>query len=356
MNHKTTKEMIKADLKTEAQYRAIVMDSSSSLKEFSQDRKKYYRKYILGEKTEDDDSKAATMGRIVETKLMEPELFDDKFFPSVCQSAPTGLMLDFVEALYKHTKDATNEFGEIRRDFADICQDAYFDSGFKIKFEAVMNKFIGSDAETYYREIREVRSKGLTVITVNDAANAERIVEELQNNYITAPIVNQTKNAHIDVYNQLQVEGYQVHGHKFKSMMDKVIVNHKTQTIQIYDLKCTWSVEGFYKEYYLYRRAYIQAFLYWHAGHFHFKELVDLGYKVEYPRFIVCDSTNYFSPLIYTLDTEDMTNARDGFEHRGVKYPGVLETIDSLKWAIENNTWNVSFKNYNKGGIVNVKD
>ena len=54
--------MIKGTVKTEASYRAIVMDSSSSLKEFSQDRKKYYRKYVLGGKVEDDDSKAATMG------------------------------------------------------------------------------------------------------------------------------------------------------------------------------------------------------------------------------------------------------------------------------------------------------
>lgn len=348
--------MIHGELKTEATYRAIVMDSSSSLKEFSQDRKKYYRRYVLGENIEDDETKAATMGRIVETKLMEPELFDDKFFPSVCESVPTEGMLKFVEALYKHTKESTDEFGEVTRNFEDISRDAYADSGYKITYEAVMKKFMGSDAEVYYQEIREVRSKGLTVISLKDATNAERIVEELQNNFITAPIVNQTRGAYIDVYNQLQVEGYTVHNHKFKSMMDKVIVNHQEKIIQVYDLKCTWSVEGFYKEYYLYRRAYIQAFLYWHAAHYHFKELVDLGYKVEYPRFIVCDSTNYFSPIVYTLDTEDMTNARDGFEHRGYKYPGVLEVIDNLKWAIENNVWNISHKNYLNSGIVNIKD
>ena len=137
--------------------------------------------------------------------------------------------------------------------------------------------------------------------------------------------------------------------------MDKVIVDHENKIIQVYDLKCTWSVEGFYKEYYLYRRAYIQAFLYWHAAHYRFKGLVDDGYTVAYPSFIVCDRTNYFSPLIYTLDTEDMTNARDGFDLKGYKYPGVLETIDDLKWAIENDVWNISRKNYSNGGIVNIK-
>lgn len=347
--------MIKGTVKTEASYRAIVMDSSSSLKEFSQDRKKYYRKYVLGEKVEDDDSKAATMGRLVETKLMEPELFDEKFYLSTCQGTPTGLMLDFVEALYKHMKEATNESGEITREFGDVAQDAYKDSGFKITYDAVMKKFIDSEAEAYFDEIMLVRSKGMTVVSINDVTNCENIVTELRTNPFTAPIVNQDKTSRYDVYNQLQVENYQVHGHKFKSMMDKVIVDHEQKIIQPYDLKCTWSVEGFYKEYYLYRRAYIQAFLYWHATHFHFKDLVDQGYYVGYPQFIVCDSTNYFSPLIYTLDTQDMENARDGFDLKGYIYPGVLETIDNLKWAIENDTWNISRKNYLNGGIVNIK-
>jgi hypothetical protein len=236
-----------------------------------------------------------------------------------------------------------------------VAQDAYKDSGFKITYEAVMKKFVDSEAEAYFDEIMLVRSKGMTVVSINDVTNCEKIVTELKTNPFTASIVNQDQTSRYDVYNQLQVEGYQVHGHKFKSMMDKVIVDHHKQTIEIYDLKCTWSVEGFYKEYYLYRRAYIQAFLYWHAGHFHFQDLVNAGYKVKYPSFLVCDSTNYFGPLIYTLDTEDMENARDGFDVKGYRYPGVLETIDDLKWAIENDTWNISRKNYLNNGIVNIK-
>ena len=101
--------MIQGRGKTEATYRSVYLDSSSSLKDFSLDRKKYHRKYILHEVVEDDESKAAVMGRIVETLLMEKEEFDNRFYMSVCLSAPTGLMLAFVEALYKFTIEATNE-------------------------------------------------------------------------------------------------------------------------------------------------------------------------------------------------------------------------------------------------------
>ena len=89
--------MIKGQAKTEAVYRAILLDSSSSLKEFSMDRKKYYNKYYLGKNVEDKDSQAAIMGRLVETILMESDEFDKRFYMSTCVSSPTGLMLSFVE-------------------------------------------------------------------------------------------------------------------------------------------------------------------------------------------------------------------------------------------------------------------
>jgi hypothetical protein len=349
--------MIKGTAKTEAQYRAVLMDSSSSLKDFSQDRKKYYKKYFLGEKVEDKDSSAANMGRIVETLLMEPHLFDDKFYMSSCISTPTGLMLDFVEALYRVTRDATDEAGIISREFTDILLDAYNLSGFKIKYEAVIGKFYGSDAEIYYNEIRKVRTKNLTVVNTMEISIAEKIVEQLRINSATAPIVNLFNSSRYEVIDQMQVEGYTIDGHLFKSMLDKVVIDHKEKTIQPYDLKCTWSVENFYEEYYLYRRAYIQAYLYFHAM-IHLADNPDspyYGYQVNYLQFIVCDSTNYYQPLIYTLDIDDMEDAYHGFTHKGRTYPGVGGLIAALKWCRETNTWNISHKNYLSNGIVNIK-
>ena len=344
-------------VKTEATYRAIQMDSSSSLKEFSLDRKKYHKKYILGDNVEETDNKAATTGRVVETLLLEPEEFDNRFYLSTCMSAPTGLMLAFVEGLYKYTMLATNEDGQVTRDFADICKDAHAESGFKIKLDSVLGKFIGSDAEIYYKEMREVKAKGLTVVTTEEIGNAEKIVEELRNNPITSTVVNLVNSARWTVLNQFQLQGYDVDGHLFKSMMDKVIIDHNERTIQVYDLKCTWSVENFYEEYYLYRRAYIQAYLYYQAA----KDLARdpegeyYGYDVIEPKFIVCDSTNYMSPLIYTLSEEDLEEAYNGFEHKGRKYPGVKKLIEDLNWAIDNNTWNISRENYLANGLINIK-
>ena len=126
--------MIKGINKTkeEVAYRAIEKDSSSSLKDFSMDRRKYYKKYYLREKVEEKENLAANMGRLVETLLLEPEEFDNRFYMSSTVSIPTGLMLDFVEALYKITDAAANKEGTVARPMDEMVDEAYKASGFKI--------------------------------------------------------------------------------------------------------------------------------------------------------------------------------------------------------------------------------
>jgi hypothetical protein len=287
----------------------------------------------------------------------QPEQFDNRFYLSACLNTPTGLGLVFAEALYKYTKEATNEEGDVTRSFADISQDAYTESGYKIPYSTVMNKFTGSELEIYYNEIREVRSKGLTVITTKDVTNAENIVNELKTNEFTKDIINLVSSARYDVRNQFSVEGFKIMSHPMKALIDKLIIDHQKQTISVYDLKVTWNIERFYEEYFLYRLAYLQAFVYYGAT-VHLRnsddELKDCTIKPM--QFIVCDSSNYYAPLIYTLTENDLQDAYNGFKYKDKYYPGVKEIISNLKFAIENNLWNISKKHYEMKGIVPLKE
>lgn len=351
--------MIQGKSKSESTYRNLMLDSSSSLKDFATDRRKYYKKYVLNEAVEDeyDDNIAVVTGRVTETLLFEEHEFDNRFHLSVCTKAPTGLMLDFVNALYKHTLEATDEKGNITREFTEICKDAYTDSGFKLKFETVLEKFTGTENEIWYREIREIKSRGLTVVTTQNISNSEKIVEELKGNFVTSEIINLVNSNKWEVINQFQIEGYEVDGHAFKSMLDKCIVNNVEKTLQPYDLKVVWAVERFYEEYYLKRLAYIQAFLYYKALESLTKDISHkwYGYTTLPIKFIVADSINYYNPLIYTLNDVDMDDAYMGFEHKGRKYKGVAQLIDELKFAQEKDLWNISKDNYLNNGIVNIK-
>jgi hypothetical protein len=345
---------------SEKEYRAIPKNSSSSIKDFSMDKRKYHKKHILREVKDDenaDDSQAVMMGRLVETLLMEPDTFDDQFFMSSVINIPGGMMGDFAVALAKHTVANTDPDGVVAEDFMTLAEMAHKDSCFKLKLETIVEKFVGSDAEVYYNERRIVMFNGLTVITANDVNNAERIVRELRENPNTSALVTLETGGQFEVINQMKIDGFEIDDLALKSMLDKVIINHRTRTITWYDLKCTWSVEKFYKEYYLFRRAYFQAYIYQQAV----KALTldpaspFYGYKVGLPAFIVCDSINYNQPLVYDVSEKDLEDAYIGFEKRGWKYPGVKEIIDDLKWALNKDIWNISRKNHQNSGRVKLE-
>ena len=350
--------MIQGVKKTEANYREVYLDSSSSLKDFSMDKRKYYKKYILNETVEEKPNIAINTGRIVETILLEEHLFDEKFYVSTLTSAPTGLMLLFVEALYDFTKQFTNpDTGEVTKSFEFLTQLAYDKSGFKLAYETVMNKFVDSEAQQYYDEIREVRSKNLTVVSTSEIENSVKIVEELKTNFVTKDIVNLESGSRYDVLNQFQIENYEILGLKLKSMIDRVVIDHEEKTITPWDLKCTWSVDNFYKEYYLYRRSYIQAYLYYIACKSYFKEDDVLStYKVIPTKFIVCDSINYMNPLIYQLSEHDLKDAYNGFLNNGRHYPGVKMIIEELQWSVETNIWNMLKSHHESKGVLNIKE
>lgn len=342
--------MINGTQKTEKEYREVPVDSSSSLKEFSMDRKKYYKKYILNERVDDDESKASIVGRLVDCLLLESEEFDNRFAMSSVGKAPTGNMEKFVNSLYR------NRIENEEIEFAEIAKIAYKDSEYKWTLDKVLEKFIGSDAEIYFNEMLEIKRKGLTVVTLDDIQNAEKIVNELKNNPFTSKIIGLETDERYTVQNQVKIEGFEIDELPMKAMMDKVVIDHKNKIIQCYDLKCVWSVENFLEEYYLYRRAYIQAYVYYQACQ-KIKEDLELEYyTVEYPKFIVVDSINYFNPLIYTTNSKDMIEAYMGFEYKGKTYPGIGNIIKDITWARDNGIWNISRNNYLNNGVVNLKN
>jgi hypothetical protein len=199
----------------------------------------------------------------------------------------------------------------------------------------------------------------MTMVEVKDIENAEQIVESLRTTSHTELICTLESNPDFTVINQMKIEDYMIDDMRLKSMIDKVIIDHKKRVVYIYDLKCTWATELFYKEYYLYRRAYIQAYLYYKAVEY--LSLTDLdcgfyGYDIKPTRFIVCDQINYYQPLIYTLTEDDLEDAYKGFTYKYTEYPGVKEIIRECKWAIEQDIWTISKKNYESKGVLNIKE
>ena len=326
---------------SEREYRNLPLLSASDLRTFTTDRKKFYFTKIMGQKQEEEYNRATLIGSLVHCLILEPENFDERYFLSSIENMPTGLMLALTEALYKITIQNTNENGEITCEFGEIFQQAYTESGFKIGIEAVLKKFTGSSSEAYYQQLRDSKAKNLQVVTLADINIANKIVETAKNHPYTVQILNAECGNRFKVYNEIQVESFDILGIQMKGMLDKVIVDLESKTIQIYDLKVVFDTVNFYREYFLKKRADIQRYIYWKAIKSYFIEEYP-DFEVLPPIFLTLDSGCFYAPILYPMTKQDLQKAFSGFVLNEREYKGVENIIDDIRFCTEHNTWNTS--------------
>lgn len=337
----------------ERSYRQLDALSQSMIKDFYEDRKKFYKKYILNEEVEEETTQAVKMGNLVDCLLLTPEEFDNKFFMSTCVTKPTEKMLAFTVALAKHTREATDEEGIVRKEFLELASQARETAGFKWDLDRVLKDFAGKEPEQYYQELRAVSGSGKMVVTGQDIEHANRIVTAIRTGEFTAAVMNLQLQDHTDVYNQLAITGFEIEGRPFKSLLDFLEVNHAEKYLQPWDLKAVWAIEEFYSEYYLKRKGYLQATVY-DLACTHLRNTEYEGYEVRPMKFLVCDSINYYSPLVYELTIQDLMDGFRGFVHRGKTYKGLIQLTKELNWHMDTNVWGMSMDNYLNQGRVSI--
>lgn len=354
---------------TEAEYRALKIDSYSSLKVFIEDRKKYYKKFVLEEPVKESESQSLVFGSLVDCLLFTPDEFDKRFTFSVTD-VPKGQYKKLIDELMVITGQSLGESGEITRDIEDMLLDAYRNVKYDFagntvdfkrdSFETVKKKFIGSDLELYYKQLREAYGKEVIESTTVDVALS--VLNELKSNPNTEEIINAESNSEQDVYTQFPLiekaivaDGTTIidDNYQLKGLPDKLIVSHKRKQIDIIDLKTAWDNEGEFLNNYFKYKYYIQIAVYfylvtqWKNGK---DELKD--YTVNYPKFVVADSNNYKSPLVYTTSKENFEQGMRGFTIRGKYYPGMMRAVSDLVWHKKSGIWNISKENYKNKGIV----
>lgn len=357
---------------TEAQYRALEIDSYSSIKVFIEDRKKYYKKFVLKEPVRDGDTPSTVFGSLVDCLLFSPDEFDSRFAISI-SDVPTGQYGKLVGELMKITTRSTTEEGEVIRELEDMLEEAYnnvrYDRNGNIvdfkrdSFQKVLEKFVGSEYEIYYRLLRE--SHGKEVVEPTMVENALRVIAELRTNHVTATIINMENSDNITVHKQFPIignlkealgENVTEDEAKAKCLVDKLIIDHEAKEIHIYDLKTAWDNEGEFLNNYFKYKYYIQAALYWYLVVEWAKTEENLkSYKVRFPAFIVAESSNYKNPLIYTTDSSNISQGLRGFVIKDKYYLGVVKAVKDIIWHKRTGIWNISKENYDNNGIVKIR-
>ncbi len=348
----------------EKAYREIERDSYSSIKDFLDDRKKYYRKYVLREKIEEVLSSAMIFGNLVDCLLLEPDRFEGKFHIAECQ-VPPPQMKRLAEALFDRTIADLDEDGRQQHDLDYLLNFAYNDVkydkdgndvAFKRKgqtIDTVKKEFFNGPGIEWYKQLR--LSYGKSLVEAREVQNAENIVKELKRSEITQSIVNLTNDKRYGVYNQEKIL-FHYKGNDLKCMVDKIIVDHEQQRIFVYDLKTTWNVEdqGFIKNFFN-QRYYIQAAVYDIAVKAWATDIGLSNYEVVPMKFIVTDSNNYMAPLIYECTEEVLMKALEGFEYQNKDYIGLNQALEELNWHKETGKWTGSVTNMQNKGRVTIK-
>ncbi|SEW21749.1 PDDEXK-like protein of unknown function [Chitinophaga sp. YR573] len=345
---------------TEREYRAINRLSYSSLKDFIEDRWKYYEKHELRIRKVEEQTYDMTFGTLVETKLWTPDVYHE-LFKEATNNKPKGQMGEVIEKLYNYTIAALSPEGVVTRDFTELLADAFNAVAFnskgireklkKTSYETVLMEFEGSEQERYYKEMLANSDKYLVGPT--DLKYADNCIAQLQKHWKTSNIVCRKSNERYNIHYQLVVL-YEYLGIKMKSKLDMVSVDHDLKIIEIFDLKVTFDVELFNFSYRKFR-YYIQAFLYYMAIRQWAKENGYGNYRIIPMRFIVAHSKAQIAPLIFRIGKGNMINARDGFADGNKWYMGVNEAISALKWHRDSEIWDISMRNFENKGDCTIK-
>jgi len=215
--------------------------------------------------------------------------------------------------------------------------------------------FEGTDAELYYKEMMECVGK--MIVSVPVIEKAERLVQKLRENPITESFVNTKEQwldelrgmKAIDVFNELPIL-FDIDDVPYKCLPDRLVVNHISKTITIYDWKTSWDNES-PESSYTKHGYYLQAALYGY-GVKKWAEEHEMGdYVVEPIKFVFIDTTGFNLPVILELSQDDINRANRGFKIRGFAYRGLNELQDDLAWHINMGIWNTSKKLYESKGI-----
>lgn len=346
---------------TEGQYRGLRDRLSySSIKQFDNDRKAFFREFVLGKRRREKESVSKTMGSLVHLYLAEQN-FDDKFH-LMSAVEPKGQMKLLVDNLYDRTmKSATvNEQGEVvvgekfESIFVDAVNATKYDGDMKeVNFkgkdlEKIATLFADSDAEIYYKEMMAV--KGKQVVTVAMVTKGEDISGKIRGHSYTYELANaRTRGNELTVFNELGIL-FEHEGVFYKSMLDKNIIDHEARTIQPVDWKTSWDNEepkfAYLKfGYYLQGTMYDLAISYWMKDH---PELE--GYTVLPMKFVFCDTGGWSDPVVLSLTKEDLVAGWHGFKVRGYTYRGLKDLMSDIAWHVETQNWATSKAIFEKKG------
>lgn len=330
----------------------------SGLKVYLSSRQKFVKEYVLYETQESEETLSTIIGKLVHVMLAGQE-FNEQFAISSVQE-PVGQMLELCQVLHKWYKREPEK--EFERLFLDAVNEVKYDIDLKEKafkgktVEQILKLFSETDKkgcspELFYREL--VANSDKTVVTISQVQMAEKVVNIVKEHQYTRDIVNITPTDGIEVFNELPML-WMWKDIPCKGCVDRLVVDHITQTIQVYDWKLSWELEEFDRAY-IKHKYWLQVGMYWIGVHEWALEHGYKDYKIEPMQYIAIDPMGNSAPIVYQLTQEDVKMALEGFSIRGYKWEGVVELLEVIEWHISTGNWRTTRAIEENNGVMKLE-
>jgi len=304
-----------------------------------------FKARLDGEAPPDDEAAHLRIGSALDCLLTSPDRWY-KDFKVADANRPYGAMGVFTNALPCGLTPSSPE--------SDYMQ-AYELAEYKLGMPTVIRRFWSNDDAVYfYRNYVCADNKGKTVLGKTEYEMVIKCRDLILNSPFTKPYF-QSNNLAVELLHQVPIY-FEYSEIEFKSLLDGILINHDDKTILPFDLKTTGKSVFSFRESFLMWGYYRQCALYWKAL---FAEsspvyhLIEDGYKILDFEFIVVEKKlfNPNPPLIYRTTALDRRMGFTGGYSDGQYYKGIDELIDTYKWHLEKNYWDLPKDVFEKNAV-----
>lgn len=329
------------------------------------------KKRLDGRK-DDDEKRHFRIGGAIDTILTQDmETFRQHYFVAP-KNRPSGMMGIFIDNLPLDLDDNSPE---------EKYQEAYEIAGYKWPIKsAIDSMWKNEEYKSYYlsRKLAEEKS----ILTYDEFEEVMHAQKELMGSPFTRDYFLNNKD-HIEIIYQVPIY-FVVDGIRSKALLDGIMIDHKNKWITIFDLKTIGKPLNKFKYSFLDYGYYLQAGWYTKAVkqlidhknwkvigdilmpekawvdtkiselNHKFKELYD--YQIKDFQFIVAETKPFYQnpAQIFEVDNNQLNKAWTGGYHNNKYYEGINRLLDTYKWHVEMDYWDMPKELYLNQGKVKL--
>lgn len=325
---------------TEKQYYREKGVSSSSLKWF-EISPKYFKKR-LDEEIVDEKKSWLELGKKIHMAILEPDEFEKNY-----------IYLEYTQPTSPNQKEFCEEYVKLRKENSKATKKSHKIKAYKKAYNTKNKKedVIEKEANKLHSRLKdyinylEKRDEYKDILTKADWEKIQEIKDEVLI-HKSAPSILHLKedpfNDNIEAYSELPIFWlYPDYDLQCKSMLDRVVIDHKNKIVRLIDVKTTSNIGSFEESYEKYK-YYRQLAFYWMALYYFLKEKGINYNDYKYETYILAVSTRDLTEVrLYPILETDLE----------MGYSEIEKLIPEIDWHFKNEAWDHTRSYYENDGV-----